>query len=129
MSHAHQRGFTLLEVVVAFAILAMAVTTLLALFGSGMRTTVLARDYQRALVLAETRLNYLRGVAPNQLRPEIHQGETADGLFWRSEVSEYPVDANETALALYRLDVQAGWREGERRRVIALSTLRLVAAP
>ncbi|HEY0721305.1 MAG TPA: prepilin-type N-terminal cleavage/methylation domain-containing protein [Gammaproteobacteria bacterium] len=124
-----QRGFTLLEVVVAFAILAMAVTTLLAMFGSGVRNTTLASDYQRALVLAEARMNYLQGIAPNQLHPEIYQGEGEGGLLWRSEVSVYPTEATETALLLYRIDVQTSWRDGGHTRLIELSTLRLVPTP
>lgn len=129
MTARHQRGFSLLEVVVAFAILAMAVTTLLTLFGSGMRSTHLAHHYQRALLLAETRMNYLRGIAPPQLRTGTEQGEGEAGLFWRSEVSEYPAETVETGIALYRLHVAAGWREGGRTRLIELTTLRLGNAP
>lgn len=124
-----QRGFSLLEVVVAFAILAMSVTTLLALFGSGLRSTALANDYQRALLLAESRMNYLQGIAPQQLRAQSSQGELANGLFWRSEVSQYPDVQNEAGMMLYHIMVEAGWREGGRTRLVTLTTLRLGAAP
>ena len=59
-----QGGYSLLEVLVAFAILALAVGTILSLFATGLRNTAVASDYARALTLAESQLAYFQGIDP-----------------------------------------------------------------
>jgi general secretion pathway protein I len=129
MSRAPQRGFSLLEVLVAFSILSLSLATLFALFGSGVRSTAVARDYQQALVVAESRMAYLQGVTAQQLKMESAQGETPDGYYWKSAVTpleqEPPVVAGFT---LYQLEVQVSWQEGGHARQIDLATLRLEPA-
>ena len=49
-------GFTLLEVVVAFAIMALSMAVLLNLFATGVRATRLSADYSEAVTLAESKL-------------------------------------------------------------------------
>ena len=52
----HQDGFSLLEVVVAFAIAAMALAVLSRIFGQGARHLALAKDYTEAMVLSDSLL-------------------------------------------------------------------------
>lgn len=124
------RGFSLLEVLVAFAILSLALTTLFSLFGGAVRSSAVARDYQQALLLAETQLAYLQGVNAAQLQAASTHGETSGGFSWRSEVTpleqELPVVAGVT---LYRLAVQIHWQESGRARQLELTTLRLGQTP
>jgi len=130
MRQPRQRGFSLLEVLVAFSILALALAALFTLFGTAVRSTAVARDYQRALLVAESRLAYLQGVASRQLTVASEQGETADGYLWNSEVT--PLEQEPPAVAgvsLYQLAVQVSWQEGGQQRQIDLKTLRLGPAP
>lgn len=130
MSAVPQRGFSLLEVLVAFSILSLALATLFTLFGTGVRGTTVARDYQQALLVAESRMAFLQGIAAQQLKAESEQGETPDGYLWKSAVTpleqESPVVAG---VALYQLEVQVSWQEGGHARQIDLATLRLEHAP
>ena len=48
-----QTGFSLLEVLVAFVVMGLVVGVLLQLFGSSMRSTVLADEYSFAIQIAE----------------------------------------------------------------------------
>lgn len=120
-----QRGFSLLEVLVAFAILALAVATILSLFASGLRNTAVAAEYARALTLAESHLASFQGSNATQLESGISEG-IFEGFSWQSRVSPYEeggLDAGRTRL--YRIDLQVNWGEGNRRRSVQLSTLTL----
>ncbi len=121
-----QQGFSLLEVLVAFAILALAVATILSLFASGLRNTAVAAEYARALTLAESHLAAFQGSSnATQLESGISEG-ISEGFSWQSRVSPYEeggLDAGRTRL--YRIDVQVDWGEGNRRRSVQLSTLTL----
>ena len=51
-----QAGFSLLEVLVAFAILALSLGVLLQIFSRAMSTTAVSGSYSRAAAMAEARL-------------------------------------------------------------------------
>jgi len=126
MKRLNQNGFSLLEVLVAFSILSLALAALFTLFGTGVRSTAVARDYQQALVVAEARLAFLQGVNAQQLPQENSQGVAPGGYTWRSEVT--PLEQETPAVSgvtLYQLAVQVRWDEGGQQRQLGLTTLRL----
>ena len=49
-------GYTLIEVLVAFMIMAMALTVLLRIFSGGVRNIDVSSDYARAVLIAESQL-------------------------------------------------------------------------
>ena len=51
-----QAGFSLLEVLVAFSILALSMGTLMQIFSGGLRNVGLSEDYARAVAIAEDQL-------------------------------------------------------------------------
>ncbi len=118
-----QAGFSLLEVVVAFSILAFSLGVLYQAFGRGLGNLALSGRHGRAVVLAESILARHAGARP------LREGRTegSDGPFrWRVEVA--PHDGGATGLRLfrpYRLEVTVSWEENGRIRSHALQTLRL----
>lgn len=124
------RGFTLLEVLVAFVILALSLGVLLGIFSAGLRNTRLAADYSAAVALSESKLAELGVTTP--LVPGIEEG-TDTGLFrWRSEVVELePVDevGGLGAARLYRVEVDIAWDSLLGPRTVSLATLRIAEAP
>lgn len=81
-----QTGFTLLEVLVAFAVLAVMIVPILQVFGSGLGTTETARAYAAAALLARSKLAEAGVDAP------LKEGETAGscdvpGYRWRQTVA------------------------------------------
>lgn len=129
LSCSGQHGYSLLEVLVAFAILALAVATILSLFATGLRNTAVAADYARALTLAESQLASVQVKEAAQLDVGVSEGIEA-GLHWQVRVSPYDELASSVQRAhLYRIEVRVDWGEEERRRAVQLSTLRIGKAP
>ena len=129
-----QRGFSVLEVLVAFIIVALVVTALFQLFGGALRNASGADDWTRALLVAQSRLALEASAQP--LRPVSDAGTEADGrMAWRASVAPYtPPDANRDLeqasesmpTRLYRISVDVSFPgEDGKPRSLSLSTLRI----
>jgi len=120
-----QAGFSLLEVVVAFAILALALGLLMRIFSQALNTTALSGNYSRAATLAEARLNSVGIDIP--LQPGSYSGEPEDGLGWEVAIGSYDLGNVPWEPAVEPLLVTAvvHWDDASGRRQIALSTLLL----
>lgn len=127
-----QRGYTLIEVIVAFAILALALTLLLGTLSGGARQVRWAADAGRAALLAQSLLDQT-GVG-EVLQPGRRDGELEDGRYrWSMEVAPYVDRARPPATTvdafspqLLRLQLTMTWGEGGPRERLQVSTLRLV---
>lgn len=88
------RGFSLVEVLVSFTILALFIAAAFPVYVTGIRSTTLAGEYARAQTLARSQLDILAGVPA--LAPREDAGRTAlDGVGptfrWRVRVTDYPI--------------------------------------
>ena len=90
----HQRGFSLLEVLVAFALLGLSLGVLLQAFATGLRNTALAEEYTLATLHAESVLARLGIEEP--LEEGNLEGEINERFSWRATVSEF-IDDSDTA--------------------------------
>jgi len=112
-----QAGFTLLEVMVAFVIAALASIILYqAGFGGAAQSTTAAR-YQEAVVRAQSRLASIGTLTA--LRPAQASGDDGGGFKWRLDIAAE--SSNGQGLTLY--DVQV--TEGFGNRSVTLATKRL----
>lgn len=129
------RGFSLLEVLVAFVILALVATALFQLFSGSLRNASVSEEYSRATLYAESRLASIANEAP--LREGSQQGVSEDGRYnWSATVAPYVRPAStpefDSALAtlplrLWRIAVIVTWTgTTQAGRSIALATLKLV---
>jgi general secretion pathway protein I len=84
---AHSRGFSLLEVLVAFAILAISLGVLMQIFQRAMSTTAVSGDYSRIVALAEAKLAAVGADIP--LEEGVHTGEPDDGMDWIVSIEPY----------------------------------------
>jgi len=120
-----EAGFTLLEVLVAFAILSIAVVASIQGFAQGLRLLRLSGDHQQAMLLADQKMREV--VNPAE---EPDRKEDTEGVFrWERTVTVVPApDLTRTrateAWRVYHVAVKVAW--GEKRHV-ELATLRTSA--
>ncbi len=126
-----QRGFTLIEVVVAFALLALALTLLLASLSGAARQVRIASDSSRATLHAQSLLAQV-GVGET-LQPGRRQGNYDAGRYrWVLDIAPYadPLKSpsslsNPSAPRLLQLTLAMEWGDG-RGQQLRWQTLRLV---
>jgi general secretion pathway protein I len=120
-----QRGFSLLEVLVAFAILALTLGALLQIFASGARSATVTDGYARAVEVAESTL--ARAGTELPLAPGIYEGEEQEFHWLLELVQVQPTElrAPPPDLTLLQLTARVSWADGERQRVLTLTSLRV----
>ena len=116
-------GFTLLEALVAFAILALALAALLQGTLGGLRTTQAAGRTEEALARARSRLAALEVAS---IRAGDQRGEDGGGFAWRTRIVPAESLGGRT---LYAVSVSVAWRDGGTPREVRLETQRLGTAP
>jgi len=120
------RGFSLLEVLVAFTILAMLLGSLFQVFSAGLHAARSGDRYTRATVIAQSQLAAL-GVE-NSVGEGVTSGTTDDAYHWRVTVSAYSDDqmqVTERALQPLTVNVEVFWEEEGTPRTLSLTSIRL----
>jgi prepilin-type N-terminal cleavage/methylation domain-containing protein len=136
-SQAGQRGFTLLEVIVAVVIAALCLSALSQVFATGVRSASASSDYTRAMTLAQ---GLLAGAGLEKTMVDgTESGVSGDGrLQWWLTVAPEPVDDAEALikppLELKRLVARVvvsnpGDLPGTKQRNVELTTLLAVPRP
>jgi prepilin-type N-terminal cleavage/methylation domain-containing protein len=87
-----ESGFTLLEVLVAFAVLAVMIVPILQVFGGGLGTTETARAYSTAALLARSKL---AEVGAGEALDEGETTGTFESYQWRRTISRSELTAAE----------------------------------
>jgi general secretion pathway protein I len=100
------KGFSLLEVMVAFAILSVAIVTIFQLFATALRTTKKAADYTNAVFYARSMLDEAYSVTdPTELSSIFEFEEGFEGKREVSLVSE----SEDNGTKLYEVTVTVTW--------------------
>lgn len=117
-------GFSLLEVVVALALLALALGALYPVFASAARRATLVAEHDRAVMLADSKLAEIDGAA---LRPGTDAGTIEGRYRWRRRVELMVVHDGGAppALVPYQVTLEVRWGPEHEARSIALTTVRL----
>lgn len=122
-----EQGFSLLEVLVAFTILALSLGVLMQIFSQALNAASLSGTYGRATALAEAGLDLVGIDIP--LESGFRGGETEDGLQWRVQVSEVSLAdlhlLGEAPLPAYLISSEVAWETARGTRHVSLVTLRL----
>jgi general secretion pathway protein I len=120
-----QKGFTLVEVVVAIAILALALGVLLEMIGNGLRGTAQSERMILAGSLARALLAELGTEIP--MRESQSTGEFPGGFRWHVNLQNFgdAGDRQQWPMNAYRVFIAVNWDDGARERSFTLATLRL----
>jgi general secretion pathway protein I len=122
-----QQGFTLIEILVAFMILTLALTVIFRIFSGGLRNLELSADYTRAALVAESQLAAAGVTIP--LEPGETSGELDDSFSWQRIIETYqPWEKGKELSATmqgYRVTVNVDWERAGQKRRLSLSSIRI----
>lgn len=120
MSRGIPRGFTLIEVVVALAILGVGLIVIIELFSGGLRLGKVAEEYTQAISYARLKMEDL--AAGQQLVEGMEEGEFDKKYRYQIEVKKvdlYPFQEQvdfQPPLLLYKIKLSVLWKSGLRER-------------
>jgi general secretion pathway protein I len=123
-----QRGFSLLEILVAFSIMAISIGMLLSIFSSGLRNASVSEEYTAAVQIAEGM------IAGPGIEAPLQPGQAAgvvDGKYrWELTVAPFvlsteTVDTRTLPARLFMVTAVVSWEEGGGERRFELSELKL----
>lgn len=129
------RGFTLLELLLAFVVFALSFATVLEILSGSMRNTMRARQYTEAALTAQAVMDQVGLEIP------IEQGYQSSGesgdYRWELEIFPYedsgdgfhrPELAELTGIELLQIDLLVSWGEPPRDQSSEFSTVRAMLA-
>jgi general secretion pathway protein I len=116
-----QSGFTLLEVLIAFAILSVAVVAVIQGFAQGLRLLKAAGDHQQAVLLADQKTREM--VTPVEGRDQGKEGN----YDWERTVTVVPApDLRRTPATakwhVYQIDVKVSWGDKRGVEIVSMRT-------
>jgi general secretion pathway protein I len=125
-----ERGFTLLEVLVATLIMGLAVVGLLSSISTSLHNAARVVDYDRAALLARAQMDSL--LLSSNLRPfAVLQGDFDPSLVggreagWRARVTPFEMkNRGAGAWMLERIELEVWWTAGGDRRTFTLDAFR-----
>ncbi len=125
------RGFTLLEVLVAFIIAALALGVLFQGGIGGLTTANAAARYDEALSRAQSHLA-LASIGPD-FQPQDGQGDEGGRFHWHLRIQllglAAAMDPTKPVPALYGITIGMSWPDGLHTRSVTLQTERVGTAP
>lgn len=127
-NHRCERGFSLLEILVAFSILALSLGVLFQIYSRGSNVTALSRDYSQALIVAQSQLAALNLTRKITLGEE--SGLSKSGIKWQRRLFANEEEQNagiafNQKYQLINVEVVVHWETLGRPHNFTLKSLRL----
>lgn len=127
ISSGPDRGFTLIETLVAISILAISLVVLLQLFSGGLKSNRLSDEYTRGIFHAREKMDEI--LLAQELTAGVIGGEFDDGFKWRAEAVPLEIKEAEEVILPFRafnVRVAVTWDAGGREKQFAVSAIKLV---
>ena len=109
----NNKGFTLLEVIIAIAIMGISIVLIMQLFSGGLRLGKTSGDYTAAVIHAREKMEEML------IKPEAITGEFDKNYKWQAEVSPYSTAENKDS-KLLRISVKVSWQENKTLELVTL---------
>ncbi len=123
----NERGFTLIEVIIAFVIMALMLGATFETFSTGLRQAAVTGHYAGAVVRAESQLALFEHT--ETLAVGVTTGRIDPHYTWRTEITPVAQDdaeaPEEEQYRLYNVVVTVFWGEGGDAREVTLRSQRL----
>lgn len=118
----HAPGFTLLEVLVAVAIVAIALVTFMGLHLRSLDATIRAQDLTTAVLLAQAKMASMGEFPEPGEEQGKFEGPELARFQWSTAVTEHTLDAVDggQSVNVRRLEVTVFWADGQQTRHYAL---------
>lgn len=126
LKETNEQGFSLLEVIVALAIMAIGYITVLQLYSGSIRSVSISEQYLKATTLAQSKMN--------ELEINNYQDSEFEGRFkeekkykWHLKISPYntPLNKEENRIRVSEVALNVIWSDANKVRNIALNTLKV----
>ncbi|GAB4178093.1 MAG: prepilin-type N-terminal cleavage/methylation domain-containing protein [Wenzhouxiangellaceae bacterium] len=130
MSPKRQSGFTLVEVMAAFAIFTLLFGVLLQILSTAIGNTRRSGDLTQAALLAQSQLDLIGVEALPE--PGHYSGNFDERYRWEMVIEPYAIEDDrgvaydEMPIALYHVALTVRWGEGRAERTAVFETLRSV---
>lgn len=124
------RGFTLIEIVVAMAILGVGLIVIIELFSGGLRLGRVSEEYTQAVGLARMKLEEI--FLAEQLKEGSEQGEFNKDFRWQvgvKKVDLLPVEKGlefKPPVEFYQIKVNIIWKSGSKERSTEIESFRTI---
>jgi general secretion pathway protein I len=121
-------GFTLLEVLVALALLGIAVTAVLQLFSANLKSISASEEYVAGSLEAQSKLKEV--LDSNEFSEKSWNGVTNNGYRFQVNVSDtLPERIENLPVKLIAVEVKIYWDRGDMEKSLTLKTMKLVEKP
>jgi general secretion pathway protein I len=124
------RGFTLMEVVVAMAILAVGLTVIIELFSGGLRLARTSAEYTKAINYARMKMEEI-GVKQT-LQEGSEQGDFDGTYRWQVETKRVDIIPIEKGIdfkppvELFQVNVNVLWKSGLKERSAGIESYKMI---
>ena len=128
-SFSKSRGFTLLEVLVAFSILTVSLGVLFQIFSKGTNAVILGNEYSQAVIIAQSRL--ASAGIEGEFDDGEYSGEENETYRWTTTIRPYDSgDDLETNFGISRREIEivVDWYSQGKKHSVKLNTLKLIPA-
>ncbi|MGC2061614.1 MAG: type II secretion system protein [Thermodesulfovibrionales bacterium] len=118
-------GFTLLEVLIAMAVLSIALVAVFELFSAGLRGMAASVDYVEAVVKAEAKMREI--LDDEDMAEKSWQETSEDGYRFDASIKKTEEDRTDNLpVELLDISLTVSWSRGIKDRTLKLKTLKLV---
>jgi prepilin-type N-terminal cleavage/methylation domain-containing protein len=120
--HGLARGFTLLEIMVAVAILGISLVVIMQLFSMGLKSAQIEKDYSQAIFLARAKMGEVMTQA--EVKESTDSGTFESGFEWESKIEPFERPKPEGGEGLkMEPSTQTGLEEKERFKLFSVTVV------